>query len=301
MRTVLVAGGVNLLIAVAKTAAGMLSGSSALLAEAAHSVADTLNQVFLFTALRRSARPADAEHQFGYGAERYFWALLAAVGIFVLGAGFSILEGVQAILHPQPLTELVVAYLVLALSFALEGTSWLRALGQVHREAGQAGVGTMEHLRSMSDPTAKTVAFEDTAALIGILLATAGLTLHAITGVGWWDGAASIAIGVLLVVTAQALGRENKENLIGRSVPADVQRAIRDIIVDSPGVDSVVELMTLRLGPGEVLVAARVDIDDKISGGTVEKQAETVDQRLRARFPEVTHVFLDPTDAPPPR
>src|SRR6478736_6455957 len=165
--TVLLAGSANLAIAVAKLAGGLISGSTAMLAEAAHSFADTLNQVFLMTALKRSKKPADVQHPFGYGMERYFWSLLAAVGIFVLGAGFSIFEGVRAILESGELTRLLITYGVLGISFLLEGTSLLRAVRQLRQEARARGLGTFEHLRRTTDPIARTVAFEDTAALVG--------------------------------------------------------------------------------------------------------------------------------------
>src|SRR5436190_10130179 len=145
--TVLLAGAANLGIAIAKLVGGLISGSSAMLAEAAHSLADTLNQVFLMAALKRSRKPADAQHPFGYGMERYFWSLLAAVGIFVLGAGYSVLEGVKAVLHPEPLGSLTVSYVVLAIAFVLEGTSWLRAVVQLRRAARQRDRGFLEHLR----------------------------------------------------------------------------------------------------------------------------------------------------------
>jgi cation diffusion facilitator family transporter len=207
--TVLIAGSANLAIAIAKLVGGLISGSSAMLAEAAHSFADTLNQVFLMAALKRSQKPADARHPFGYGMERYFWSLLAAVGIFVLGAGYSILEGLKAVLHAEPLGSLTIAYAVLGLSFLFEGASWLRAVRQLSGEAEERGRGFFEHLRITSDPTAKTVAFEDTAALIGLVLAAVGITLHHLTGHGFWDGAASIAIGLLLVAVAFSLGQQN--------------------------------------------------------------------------------------------
>ncbi len=293
----LLAGGANLLIAVAKTVGGLVSGSTAMLAEAAHSVADTLNQVFLLTALRRSHKPADAQHPFGYGMERYFWSLLAAVGIFVLGAGFSIYEGIGAILEPEEVSGLLIPYVVLGTSFVFESVSWLKALRQVHGEAERAGRSTVRHLRETTDPAAKTVAFEDTAALIGIVLAAVGVTLHVVTGQGFWDGAASIAIGVLLIGVAFALGRENKDMLIGQAVPQALQDGIREEILGSDGVDDVVELLTMRLAPDEVLVAARVDLDDSATGDALERFAADVDRRIRRRYPEVRHVFLDPTEA----
>jgi cation diffusion facilitator family transporter len=296
--TVLLAGAANLSVAGAKVVGGLLSGSAAMLAEGAHSIADTLNQAFLLTALKRSRKPPDSRHPFGYGKERYFWSMLAAVGIFVLGAGFSVLEGVESILHPGPLTSLVVVYSVLGASFVFEGVSWLKAFRQVRSEAKEAAEGTVDHLLTTAEPAAKTVAFEDTAALIGIALAAVGVTLHYLTGQAFWDGAASIAIGLLLVGVAYALGRENKSLLIGQALPEDVRRGLSDVIADSPGIDTVVELLTMQLAPDEVLVAAKIDLDDESTGATLEKNADEVERRVRSRFPEVRHVFLDPTRAP---
>ncbi len=295
--TVVVAGGANFAIAVAKIVAGALTGSSAMLAEGAHSVADTVNQLFLLTAITRSKKPADVQHPFGYGMERYFWSLLAAIGIFVLGAGFSVYEGIHALLHPQPVEALVVAYVVLGVSFLFEGTSWTKAVLQLRREAGEQRIGLLKHVITTPDPTAKTVAFEDTAALIGILLAALGITLHAVTGNGVYDGLASILIGLLLVGVAVSLGSSSKHNLIGEAVPQHVRDGITEVINESAGVDVVVELLTMRLGPDEVLVAARVDVDDSSSGGDLEQVADEVENRIREAFPEVRHVFLDPTTA----
>ena len=293
--TVLLAGGANLAIAVAKIVAGALSGSSGMLAEGAHSVADTLNQVFLLTALERSKKPADAQHPFGYGMERYFWSLLAAVGIFVLGAGFSFYEGVHALLHPAPVKELPVAFGVLALSFLFEGSSWLKAVLQLRREARELEKSPVRHLVDTPDPTVKTVAFEDTAALIGLVLAAAGLGLHVLTGSAAWDAVASIAIGVLLIVVAVSLGMQSKANLIGQSLPEEARDEVRRTIDGSPGVDRTLELLTMRLGPEDVLVAAKVDVIDHKSGGDLEQLADEVDRRVREAHPEVRHVFLDPT------
>ncbi len=293
--TVLVAGAANLAIAVAKVVAGLLSGSSAMLAEGAHSFADTLNQVFLMTALKRSGKPADEQHPFGYGMERYFWSLLAAVGIFVLGAGFSFYEGIHSLLHPAPLEGLVTSFVVLALAFVFEGTSWLKAVRQLRSEAREKDVGTLTHVVRTPDPTVKTVAFEDSAALIGLLFAAAGLALHALTGSPAWDAVASIAIGVLLILVAVSLGAQSKHMLIGSSVPEEVRGGVRRTIEESDGVDAVLELLTLRLGPDDVLVAARVDVADGADGDALERVADEVDQRVCEAFPEVKHVFLDPT------
>jgi cation diffusion facilitator family transporter len=285
-----------LAIAVAKCIAGLLSGSTALLAEAAHSVADTLNQVFLMTALKRSRKPADGKHPFGYGMERYFWSLLAAVGIFVLGAGFSIAEGIRAILHPEPVAAVLVAYGVLAVSFVFEGASWLKAVHQLRREASKDGDSTLEHLRDSVEPAVKTVAFEDSAALIGLLLAAVGITLTVLTGKEFFDGAASVAIGILLIGVAFMLGRDNKAMLIGRALPGDVEEKIRAEIARAPGIDAVVELLSLRLAPDQVLVVVRVDLDDsETTGAAVEQLADQIDTQVRREFPTVRHLFLDPT------
>ena len=298
--TVLLAGGANLAIAVAKLVAGLLTGSAAMLAEGAHSVADTVNQLFLLTALSRSKRPADVQHPFGYGMERYFWSLLAAVGIFVLGAGYSIYEGIHSLLHPEPVKAVLVAYGVLGLSFVFEGTSWLKAVIQLRREAGERGVGVFQHVFTTPDPTVKTVAFEDTAALVGILLAAGGITLHTLSGSGIWDGIASILIGILLVGVAISLGSSSKRNLIGEAMPETARTGITKVINESVGVDVVVELLTMRLGPDDVLVAARVDVDDAATGGDLERVADDVERRIRVAYPEVRHVFLDPTKAVTP-
>jgi len=295
--TVLLAGTANLAIAVAKIVAGLLSGSTALLAEAAHSVADTLNQAFLLTALHRSRKPADARHPFGYGMERYFWALLAAVGILVLGAGFSIMEGLRSILAPEPIAALAVIYPVLGVSFVFEGVSWLRAVLQLRREARAAGVPLLHQLRG-AEPAVKTVALEDTAALIGLLIAAAGVTMAVVTGEHLWDGAASIAIGLLLIAVAFVLGRDNKTMLIGRALPPETQREIRAIIANEPGIDDVPDLLSLRLAPEQVLVVATVDLDDsETTGAAVEQLAERIDKKVREAFPMVRHLYLDPTPA----
>jgi cation diffusion facilitator family transporter len=282
---------------VAKLVAGALTGSSAMLAECAHSVADTVNQLFLLTALTRSKKPADVQHPFGYGMERYFWSLLAAVGIFVLGAGFSVYQGIHALLHPAPVEELLVAYVVLGVSFLFEGTSWVKALVQLRREAGDRQVGLFQHVFTTPDPTVKTVAFEDTAALVGILVAAVGITLHATTGAGLWDGLASIAIGMLLVGVAVSLGSSSKRNLIGEALPEQMREGLTTVIDETLGVDVVVELLTMRLGPNDVLVAARVDVDDTATGGDLEQVADEVERRIQEAYPEVRHVFLDPTTA----
>jgi cation diffusion facilitator family transporter len=292
--TVLVAGGVNLLIAAAKVVAGLASGSSAMLAEAAHSLGDTLNQGLLMTALQRSGKPADEEHPFGYGMERYFWSLLAAVGIFVLGAGFAAYEGVSTLLGGGTPGSPTLAYVVLGISFVFEGSSFLKAVVQLRHESRGRG-GALRFLTHEADPALRAVFWEDGVALVGLVLAAGGVGLDQLTGGRTWDGIASLAIAVLLVVVAYGLGRQNQQYLIGRSVSVDLREDLTGAINAADGVDAVLELLTMRLAPDQVLVAARVDLADDLTPEDIERAADSVDTMIRERFPDVRHVFLDPT------
>ena len=295
--TVLVAGGANLFVAAIKVVAGVLTGSSALLAESAHSAADTLNQLFLLASLRQGRRPADARHPFGYGQERYFWSLLAAFGIFVAGAGFSVFEGILALTRPDHGSDVLVGYIVLAVSGLAEATSFARALLQSRGQARSRHLGLVAHLRSSPDTTVKAALFEDSAALAGLGLAALGLALRQVTGSPVWDGGASIAIGALLVVVAVKLGLDSRDFLIGRAADPKELELIRDEIESAPGVDTLLDLRTMHVGPDHLIVAARVAFSDDISADRAEDVADDVDRRLADRLPLVPHVFLDPTQA----
>ncbi len=226
-RTVIVAGLANLLVGLAKLVAGVMTGSSAMLAEAAHSAADTLDQVFLLTSLRQADRPADREHQFGHGQERYFWSLLAAFGIFIAGGGFSIFEGLLSLSSKHSESPLI-AYAALAIAFVAEGTSFARAFWQVRGEARRGNKEILDHVESSPDITVKVALFEDSVAMVGLLLAALGVGLRQLTGSPVWDGGASIAIGVLLIVVAIKLGMDSKELLIGRAASPEMEQVIRE-------------------------------------------------------------------------
>jgi cation diffusion facilitator family transporter len=294
-RTVLVAGGANLAAAVLKLAAGLVVGSSAMLAESAHSLADTLNQGLLLASLRLADRPGDRRHPFGYGQERYFWSLLSAFGIFIAGAGFSVFEGVLALRGGRAAGSPLLAYVVLALSFLAEGTSLARALRQSRAQARSRNTGLLAHVRDSPDTTVKTALFEDTAAIIGLAIAAGGVAARQLTGSAIWDGAASIAIGALLVLVALRLGSDSRELLIGRSAEDAQEQVIRAEIEGTPGVDSLVELLTMHLGPDHLIVGARVAFSDDISADDAETLADRIDARLAERLPVVPHVFVDPT------
>jgi cation diffusion facilitator family transporter len=295
--TILIAGTANVLVGVIKLAAGIMVGSSAMLAEAAHSAADTLNQGFLLASVHRGERPADSRHPFGYGQERYFWSLLAAFGIFIAGAGFSVFEGVLALRHGNGGDPLV-AYVVLAVSGVAEGTSLVRVLIQFRDQARREDMEVLDHMRSSPDTTVKAALFEDSAAMVGLGLAALGLALRQVTGSPAWDGAASIAIGGLLIVVAVKLGLDSRDYLIGHAATAEDLEVIQTEIANVPGVDALLRLRTMYLGPDHLLVAAQVSFDDEISADRAEDVADEVDRRLADRLSLVPHVFLDPTQAP---
>jgi cation diffusion facilitator family transporter len=293
--TVILAGAANLVIAVAKLFAGLLSGSAAMLSEAAHSLADTVTEVFLYVALRRGSRPADEEHPFGYGKESFVWAFVAALFTFIGGAGFSIYHGISTIVNGEHSGEYLWSYVVLAVSFVAEGTSFLRAKRQVAGESRRWGISPYRFLRLTPDTTVKAVYFEDSAALIGLIVAALGLALSQLTGNEMWDGLASVAIGLLLLVVAGILARSNASLLVGRAVPRTMHNKIAEDLNSIPIVVAVPTLLTMQLGPGDVLVAAKVDFRDEVSGGEIEAASDEAERRLRSRYPAIRYVFLDPT------
>jgi cation diffusion facilitator family transporter len=295
-RTVLVALAANASIALAKLAAGLITGSSAILAETAHSIADTMNQVFLLFSLRFGEREPDAEHPFGYGKERFFWAFLAAVGIFVAGAGFSLYEGLSRIFGPEVKEgSYAIAYAVLAFAAVAEGTSLIRAVRHTRGEARDRRQSHLGYVRESRDPTTKTVLFEDSAAVIGVVIAFAGVALHEMTGDQLYDGLASVAIAVLLGVVAVGLGRDTRALLIGEAATAQEREAIEAILQARPEVDGVLELLTMALAPDRLLVAARIDLANGLTTDEVERASSAIDRELRERVPGVWQVFLDAT------
>jgi cation diffusion facilitator family transporter len=293
--TVVLAGAVNLAIAVAKLVGGLISHSSAMLSEAAHSLADTVTEVLLFVALKRGTKPADARHPFGYGRETYFWAFLAALCTFGIGAGFSIYQGVETIRNGEEQGSPTISYIVLAVSFVLEGSSLVKAVRQVRSSARERKITSRQYLRHTTDTTVKAVTFEDSAALAGLVLAALGLFLEQLTGDPVWDGISAILIGVLLILVAGSLARANISLLIGQSVPGATQQELRDELLAMDLVDDVPFLITSVIGPGQLLVAAKVDFADTSTVADLERAADQAERRLVARHPGVRYVFLDPT------
>ena len=293
--TVILAGVVNLGIALAKLVGGLISHSSAMLSEAAHSVADTVTEVFLFIALKRGEKPPDEKHPFGYGRETYFWAFIASLTTFLVGAGFSFYQGVTTIIGGEEQGDPLISYIVLAVSFVLEGVSFLKAVRQVRGAARKWGVKPGAYLNRTTDTTVKAVTFEDAAALVGLVLAGLGLLLEQMTGNAMWDGVSAVAIGLLLLVVAFVLARANKSLLIGQSASPRIEQELKAEIEAMEHVDGVPLLLTSVIGPGKILVAAKVDFDDTSTVADIERIADEVEKRLVAKHEGVRYVFLDPT------
>ena len=260
MLTVVVALVANTLLALAKSIAAVLTGSAAMVAEAAHSWADTGNEVFLLVAERRGARPRDAEHPRGYGRATYTWSLVAAFGLFSAGAVVSVWHGVTELSAEAGEESFTVNYVVLAIAFVLEGTSFLQATRQVHGAAGRIGLHPLRYVSRTSDPTLRAVFFEDLSALIGILLAAGGIALHQATGDPVWDAAASIAIGVLLGVVAVFLMRRNMEYLVGTGTSPELRDRVLGLLLAHPEVQRVTYLHLEYVGPRRMFAVAAVDL-----------------------------------------
>jgi cation diffusion facilitator family transporter len=300
---VTIALAVNLLIAASKLVVGIASGSAALLAEAAHSVADSVNEVFLLAAVTRSARRADTRHPFGYGKERYFWSMLAAVGIFVTGSCFSFYQALGTFLRPDEaaLEAPKAAFGVLLVALVAEASSLSRAVLQVRGEALATGALAAQALRAAvtghGDPALRTVLAEDATAVVGVVAALTGLALHVATGHPQYEGLAALTIAALLAWTAYRLGTDAKAQLIGQSASVDLQVQALDFLQSQPEIDVVLDVLTMRLGSTSSLLAARVDLADGLDSDRVEAVSGRIKDNLAHELPYFSHVFLDITDA----
>jgi cation diffusion facilitator family transporter len=282
----------NTAIAIAKFAAAVISGSSAMLAEALHSVADTGNQALLLFGLKRSERPPDETHPFGHGKARFFWSLLVAVSLFTIGGGFSVWHGIQGLIHGEELPDPPIALIVIAIAICFEGYAWHTAYQQL--DASRRGRSLIGALRNSKDPEVLTVLAEDTAAISGLLVAAAGIGLATLTGEAAFDSAASVIIGLILFVVAFLLGRENAQLLIGEGIDPqsrkDIERAIRDV----DGVEGLLELLTMHLSPEDVLVTADVRFRDDMSTEEIARTIDRVEAAIRDVAPGATKIYVEP-------
>ena len=281
----------NGLIAVTKFIASTITGSSAMLSEAIHSVVDTGNQGLLLYGIRRSNRPPDIKHPFGYGMELYFWSFVVAILIFAVGAGVSLYEGIQKLIEPHPISTPYINYIVLGIAMVFESAAWWIA----YREFGkvQGKFGLFDAVRRSKDPTVFTVLFEDTAALLGLMVAMIGIGIAHLLYVPWADGMASVVIGLILAGTAILLAFETKSLLIGESADPELIRGVQDMVSKIDSIRNINELRTMHLGPEDILLAISLDFHDDLTSGDVEKTIFELEKEIKSAFGSVKRLFIE--------
>lgn len=294
LTSVLAALAANTTIAIAKGVAAALTGSAALLAETLHTVADAGNEVFLYVAIRRSGRPPDASHPLGYGPERWYWALLAAIGMFVVGGAVSIWEGIDALFHPRELEAFWAGVAVLTVAIVLDGISRLIAVRELRGRASRAGLSLREYLDESSDPTVTTVYLEDTVDILGASLALAALVLHKVTGIEIFDPIATLIIGGLLTYVAIKLTGRNRALLTNQAVAERHVVALRARLQDQPGIAAVHDIEAVHLGPQSVMAAAEVEVAEGMTAQDVAVTLEIVRDTLCDDVPAITRLYLTP-------
>ncbi len=297
-RTVIYAALVgNTLIAATKLAASAMTGSAAMLSEGIHSLVDTGNQGLLLLGLKKASRPVDERHPFGHGKEVYFWSFVVAILIFAVGAGVSIVEGIRHIRHPAAHGSPTVNYVVLGLSFLFEGVAWFMAYREFRHEQGRRSL--LRAVRESKDPTTFVVLFEDSAAMLGIIVAFLGVWLSHVTHIAWFDGAASVVIGLILGGTAVWLAHETKGLLIGESAAPEVADDVRRRALAQPEVQAVHEVLTLHMGPTHVLVTVSLDVADDVPTGRVEELVTGLVADVKGAWPRVRKVVIETADRAP--
>jgi len=288
----------NILVALTKFVAAFLSGSSSMMSEGLHSLVDTGNQALLLYGYRRSRRQPDAAHPLGYGRELYFWSFMVAVLLFTLGAGASAYEGISHIRHSRPIQFVTVNYVVLALSFLFEASSWWVALGIFRRSKGTRSY--WRAVRESKDPPAFMVLFEDSAALIGIAIAATGIFLADRTGIGAFDGVASLMIAAVLAIAAILVARESKDLLIGERASDRVAQSIADLARSEPGVERASRILTIHLAPEQIVAALDLEFADELKTPQIERSVQALEQQVREKHPEVVALFVKPKATPAP-
>ena len=281
----------NSLIAVIKFIASAMTGSSAMLSEGIHSLVDTGNQVLLLLGIKRSQRPAGPKFPYGHGKEVYFWSFVVAILIFAVGAGISVYEGIKHLLHPRTLEDPTINYIVLGLAMLFEGAAWTIALKEFRKVKGS--LGYFEAVKRGKDPTMFVVLFEDSAAMLGLLAAFAGILLSQLTGQAQFDAIASIIIGLILGGTAVWLAVETQSLLIGESAGRDVVEGIRRLAGECDCVEHVNEVLTMHMGPEFVLVNISMEFRDEMRVGQLEGEIASMDRAIKNAYPEVRRVFIE--------
>ena len=268
-----------------------MTGSSAMLSEAVHSLVDTGNQTLLLYGIKRSGKPADEKHPFGYGMELYFWTFVVAILIFGLGAGVSIFEGIKKIQHPEVVTDTFVNYIVLGIAMVFEAVAWFIAFKEFRGSQGKRGI--IQTVRDSKDPTVFTVLFEDSAAMLGLFVAFAGIWLAEYLQLPVLDGVASVIIGIILAITASLLAYESKGLLVGEGADKEVVGAIREIVKQENGIISINETLTMHMGPQDVLLNLSLDFSDNLSSPEVEAIISRLESKIKAEYPQIQRIFIE--------
>jgi cation diffusion facilitator family transporter len=282
----------NLAIAVTKFVAAAFTGSSAMLSEGVHSLVDTGNGGLLLYGMSRAARPADVTHPLGHGRELYFWSFIVALLVFALGAGVSFYEGVVHMMDPEPVANAKVNYIVLGLSFLFEASSWMVALKEFRRLKGQQG--WLQAVKTSKDPSVYTVLFEDSAALLGLIIAFFGIMAAQVLEMPELDGAASIGIAVVLGATAIFLARESKGLLMGETASREVEGRVLALVQQDPAVQRANGVLTIHMGPTEIVAALSVEFEDHVTAPEIEACVQRIEARLKKEMPEITRLFVKP-------
>ena len=292
MKAVVAALLANLGIAISKFVAFAFTGSSSMLSEAIHSVADSGNQVLLLVGNKRSKKAPDAQHQFGYGRRRYVYGFIVSIVLFLVGGLFSLYEGFHKFQHPEDLSDAWIAFLVLGIAIVLEGFSFRTAVREANRARGKRSL--FRFLRDARQPELPVILLEDLGALVGLVFALFGVSMAVVTGDGRWDGLGAMAVGTLLVVIAIFLAFEMAAMLVGESALPEEDAAIRAALASSPLVDRVIHVRTLHVGPDELLVGAKIAISKSDTGAEIAAGIDDAEARLRAAVPSAAYVFLEP-------
>lgn len=291
-KVILAALAANLLIAVTKLVAAWVTGSSAILSEGIHSMVDSGNQVLLLHGRRRARLPADAEFPFGHGKEIYFWSFVVSILVFSLGSGVSLYEGIAHIISPTRIRGAHVNYLIIGASMLFEGISWVISIREFAKIKSPRHT-YFEAIREGKDPSLFLVLLEDSAALLGLLVALAGIYLATATGNPLYDGMASIVIGLILAGTAILIARETKGLLVGEAASREVVQAIREVVSKGEHVEHVNEVLTLHMGPNFIVATISLDFADEVPAGEIEKTVPALEEEIKKRVPEVKRVFIE--------
>ncbi|MDF5734371.1 MULTISPECIES: cation diffusion facilitator family transporter [unclassified Nostoc] len=290
-KSIYAAMGANLAIAITKFIAASFTGSSAMTSEGIHSVVDTVDQLVLLLGIRRSQKPADASHPFGYGQELYFWTFIVALLVFAIGGGMSIYQGIIHLINPSPLEDAKWDYIVLAIAILLEGFSWIVALREFLPTKGRQNF--WQAIKNSKDPTVLTILCEDTAAILGLIVAFIGIFLGHLFNNVYFDGIASIIIGIILAIVAMVLARESKGLLLGESADLKTIANIRSLSKTEPGVKEVIRILTMQLAPQEVLLNLEIQFSQNLTGEEIALTVESLETKIRQKHPEIKQIFIE--------